>query len=497
MSYCFQGEDCPADQFLIDTNFGGSSLGRWLGWFNQKDHQRETRVYGANMHAANKIFAHTLSQQYWNMRDYDNFLNYSDDVVRRGFCRTYYLWHKASINDQKFLYDQYVKMYLWFIELKLLFLLILFCFILFHQTPFSIGGKWDGTVRLYGFTYDSTINTVQEFCQNLNPIPSRILLEKDSQGRHNGNVFIQFYTFSDAEEAIRRDKRVVKSIDRYIDAEPSSNAAFRKALLSNKRIDLKRGLIAPFPQFDICSHQGYLGLSKALSLDGTFGGSNVIVYSKEQNKEPNQYSQGQKSHIINRKCDNNNNLLITCTENQKNSFAFEAPPSEQKLANPPVTINDKKNLTLGNRTRHFSSNSNGRYQNNFNNHYNQSNKIRKHFDNNNNSLCNPYNTNNNAHLTRKSTSFNSKLNLKNYDSLSMKKYFANGLVNKNNQKVKNNRKETGLLDEDEKNTDKITVKKGQNVQQQKMFKNQKNNSFNSNFRNHNISFNRAHNNNSD
>lgn len=33
------------------------------------------------------------------------------------------------------------------------------------KVPIKVkGGKWDGTVRLYGFTYDSNVDTVLEYC---------------------------------------------------------------------------------------------------------------------------------------------------------------------------------------------------------------------------------------------------------------------------------------------------------------------------------------------
>ena len=35
-----------------------------------------------------------------------------------------------------------------------------------NKVPVKVrGGKWDGTVRLYGFTYDSTVDTVLEYCE--------------------------------------------------------------------------------------------------------------------------------------------------------------------------------------------------------------------------------------------------------------------------------------------------------------------------------------------
>lgn len=93
------------------------------------------------------------------------------------------------------------------------------------------GGKWDGTVRLYGFSYESTIDTVMEFCQGLDVLPGRVVIEKDVSGRSSGNAYVQFATFTGAYGALDRNKKQLDSIGRYIDSEASSNVDYRICVL--------------------------------------------------------------------------------------------------------------------------------------------------------------------------------------------------------------------------------------------------------------------------
>ena len=92
----------------------------------------------------------------------------------------------------------------------------------FQRANMSVPGStknlstWDGTVRLCGFTYSSDVNTVLNFCQGLKVIPNRVVLEKDEQGRTKSNAAVQFATFSDAEECLKRNKSTLDVIGRYI-----------------------------------------------------------------------------------------------------------------------------------------------------------------------------------------------------------------------------------------------------------------------------------------
>lgn len=100
------GRSCNSSEYLIDLDLAGRSLGKWLTFYENDTTKR------AVMHPANKIFAHTSSPQYLKLSLSENFLNYRHEKVvesENGFCDSYLLWHKASINDQKFLYNQYIK----------------------------------------------------------------------------------------------------------------------------------------------------------------------------------------------------------------------------------------------------------------------------------------------------------------------------------------------------------------------------------------------------
>jgi len=115
--------------------------------------------------------------------------------------------------------------------------------------PVKTRGKWDGTVRLYGFTYDSTIATVLEFCQGVDVLPGKVLLAKDQGGRHSGNAFVQCTTFHGANTILTRHKNTLDSIGRYIDCEHSSHSEYRKALLANKRAELMHPPTMPDMQY--------------------------------------------------------------------------------------------------------------------------------------------------------------------------------------------------------------------------------------------------------
>ena len=97
---------------------------------------------------------------------------------------------------------------------------------------------FDGTVRLWGFTYSSNEETIREFCSGLKIVPGRIVFERDEQGRAKSAAAVQFATFSDAQACLQRHKTTIDSIGRYIEVEPSSNAFYRELVLNNAKTKL-------------------------------------------------------------------------------------------------------------------------------------------------------------------------------------------------------------------------------------------------------------------
>ena len=103
--YCKYGLDCDHDKFLVDTDFGGSSLGIWLNFY--VEHYKEIGLK-VDVRWGNDFFMHKISKEYGEMSKRDNFLDYQNKKAS-NFCKKYLLWHKASINDQYYLQKEYEK----------------------------------------------------------------------------------------------------------------------------------------------------------------------------------------------------------------------------------------------------------------------------------------------------------------------------------------------------------------------------------------------------
>lgn len=116
--YCKNGMEC-FEGHLLDTNYGGTSLGLWLNYFYIKEVIKKLNIgiYIVPMNAyvsknENNSFLHMIEGKYQTHSKDDNFFNYKKTTqhgveVGSYFCNNYLLWHKASINDQRYLQDHY------------------------------------------------------------------------------------------------------------------------------------------------------------------------------------------------------------------------------------------------------------------------------------------------------------------------------------------------------------------------------------------------------
>jgi len=101
-----------------------------------------------------------------------------------------------------------------------------------NKAPLRGRDKWDGIVKLRGFTNESTEQHVREFLTGLQYNANTIVFPRNPLGQSIGEAFVQFYTYAQAQECIARDKQTMASISRYIDCMKSSNMEMRRALVA-------------------------------------------------------------------------------------------------------------------------------------------------------------------------------------------------------------------------------------------------------------------------
>lgn len=107
--YCAEGTNCNKFNYLLDTNFGGSSLGIWLEWFQDPLVYQATQIK-VEVIPMNQYFLHKKHPKYEKFMVADNFYPYEvkehNSLTAENFCQNYLLWHKASSNDQLFLFEK-------------------------------------------------------------------------------------------------------------------------------------------------------------------------------------------------------------------------------------------------------------------------------------------------------------------------------------------------------------------------------------------------------
>lgn len=92
---------------------------------------------------------------------------------------------------------------------------------------------WDGIVRMRGLPYESNIKDVEEFFTGIPYADQGIIFPLNMKGNSTGQAFIQFETYSAAQEGLSRNKQSIGG--RYIELFKSSNDELRKALIEEMK----------------------------------------------------------------------------------------------------------------------------------------------------------------------------------------------------------------------------------------------------------------------
>ena len=94
--------------------------------------------------------------------------------------------------------------------------------------------KWDGIVKLSGWPRNTDISNVRYFIDNPTPlsyIKSKMQICYDHQNLCDGNVYVQFKSFSAANTCVDRSKTIHGQLNCQIECCHSSNIEMRKALV--------------------------------------------------------------------------------------------------------------------------------------------------------------------------------------------------------------------------------------------------------------------------
>lgn len=92
------------------------------------------------------------------------------------------------------------------------------------------GSAWDGVVRIRGLPFQSTIDDVKNFFAGLSWVDNGIFAPRNAKGESTGEAWIQFDSYSVAQDALSREKQEVGG--RYIDTFKSSNKEIRVAMIN-------------------------------------------------------------------------------------------------------------------------------------------------------------------------------------------------------------------------------------------------------------------------
>ena len=94
--------------------------------------------------------------------------------------------------------------------------------------------KWDGIVKLRGFPGAATIDHVNEFLNGVEYNKSSIVMPRNHNDMAIGEVYVQFYGYNEAQNALARSKQVLESLEpqRYIEVLKSSNNELRKCIVA-------------------------------------------------------------------------------------------------------------------------------------------------------------------------------------------------------------------------------------------------------------------------
>jgi len=97
-----------------------------------------------------------------------------------------------------------------------------------HHTA-SAKDVWDGIIRMRGLPYESTLKDVEQFFTGIPFMEGGISFPLNAKGNSTGQAYIQFETYTAANEGLMRNKQSIGG--RYIELFKSCNDELRKALI--------------------------------------------------------------------------------------------------------------------------------------------------------------------------------------------------------------------------------------------------------------------------
>merc|ERR1711981_1136105 len=95
-------------------------------------------------------------------------------------------------------------------------------------------GQWDGVIKMRGMPFGATSEDIKAFFAGLEWLEEGITIPLDGAGKCQGEAFVQFEDYSNANAALERNKQEIQG--RYIELFKSNNSELRQCIIKNLKL---------------------------------------------------------------------------------------------------------------------------------------------------------------------------------------------------------------------------------------------------------------------